>query len=158
MMRVGLGYDSHRVGAERPLVLGGVVVPFERGLIGHSDADAISHAVTDAILGAANLGDIGKLFPDTDPRWKGVDSLVMLRAARDRVHEAGYRVGNVDVVVVCERPKIGPHAAAMRAALAPVLDVPDDAISIKGKTNEGMDGTGRGEGIVVHAVAMLVGA
>ena len=153
--RIGFGYDSHRFAEDRDLILGGVRIPYDRGLTGHSDADAVSHAITDAVLGAANLGDIGRLFPDSDDRWKGADSLMMLRAAVERVHAAGYRIGNVDVVVVCERPKIGPHAEAMRATLAPVLDVPAGAISIKGKTNEGMDGTGRGEGIVVHAVALI---
>lgn len=157
-MRVGVGYDSHRFADGRPLVLGGVRVPHDKGLAGHSDADAVSHAITDALLGAANLGDIGKLFPDADPRWKGADSLMMLRSAVERIHAAGFLVGNVDVVVVCERPKIGPHAEAMRATLAPVLDVPPDAISIKGKTNEGMDATGRGEGVVVHAVATIARA
>jgi 2-C-methyl-D-erythritol 4-phosphate cytidylyltransferase/2-C-methyl-D-erythritol 2,4-cyclodiphosphate synthase len=154
--RIGLGYDSHRFAEGRELILGGVRVPFDRGLAGHSDADAVSHAITDALLGALNLGDIGQLFPDTDPRWRDADSLMMLKAAVGRVHAAGYRVGNVDVVVVCERPKIGPHADAMRAALGAVLDVPPDAISIKGKTNEGMDAAGRGEGLVVHAIATVM--
>jgi 2-C-methyl-D-erythritol 4-phosphate cytidylyltransferase/2-C-methyl-D-erythritol 2,4-cyclodiphosphate synthase len=157
-MRLGLGYDSHRFADGRPLVLGGVRIPHERGLTGHSDADAISHAITDAILGAASLGDIGRLFPDADPAWKDADSLMMLRVAVERVHAAGYRIGNIDVVVICERPKIGPYAEAMRAALAPVLQIPPGAISIKGKTNEGMDATGRGEGIVVHAVALVTRA
>jgi 2-C-methyl-D-erythritol 4-phosphate cytidylyltransferase/2-C-methyl-D-erythritol 2,4-cyclodiphosphate synthase len=155
--RVGFGYDSHRFAEGRPLVLGGVRVPHDKGLAGHSDADAVSHAITDALLGAASLGDIGKLFPDADPRWKGADSLMLLRSTVERIHAAGFLVGNVDVVVVCERPKIGPHAEAMRATLAPVLGVHPDAISIKGKTNEGMDATGRGEGVVVHAVALLTG-
>jgi 2-C-methyl-D-erythritol 4-phosphate cytidylyltransferase/2-C-methyl-D-erythritol 2,4-cyclodiphosphate synthase len=154
-VRIGIGYDSHQFAEGRELVLGGVRVPFDRGLAGHSDADAVSHAITDALLGAANLGDIGKLFPDSDPRWKGADSLMMLRAAVERLHAAGWRIGNVDVVVVCERPKIGPHAEAMRATLAPILGVPLDTVSIKGKTNERMDATGRGEGIVVHAVALV---
>ena len=155
-VRIGIGYDSHRFEAGRPLILGGVRVPSERGLIGHSDADAVCHAVTDAVLGAACLGDIGKLFPDDDPRWKDADSIGMLEGAMARVRDAGYRVGNVDLVVICERPKIGPHSLAMRERLAGVLGVPPGAISIKGKTNEGVDATGRGEALAVHAVAILL--
>ncbi len=154
-LRIGIGYDSHRLVEERPLVLGGVRIPFERGLAGHSDADAVCHAVTDAILGAASLGDIGGLFPDTDPRWKDADSVALLAAAAVRLREAGWRVVNADVVVVCERPRIGPHAAAMCARLAEALNVEPAAVSVKGKTNEGVDATGRGEAIVVHAVALV---
>lgn len=154
-LRVGVGYDSHRFGAERPLLLAGVWIPHDRGLVGHSDADAVCHAVTDAILGAGSLGDIGRLFPDTDPQWKDADSLVMLATAVDRVHGAGYTVGNVDVVVICERPKIGPHATAMRESLARALRVDPSCVSVKGKTNEGVDATGRGEALAVHAVATL---
>lgn len=155
-LRVGMGYDSHRFGQGRQLVLGGVWIPHDRGLTGHSDADAVSHAVTDAILGAGGLGDIGRLFPDTDPAWKDADSLMMLGVAVDRVHEAGYAVGNVDVVVICEQPKIGPHAQAMRESLARVLGVDPSMVSVKGKTNEGVDATGRGEALAVHAVATLL--
>jgi 2-C-methyl-D-erythritol 4-phosphate cytidylyltransferase/2-C-methyl-D-erythritol 2,4-cyclodiphosphate synthase len=155
-VRIGTGYDLHRLVAGRPLILGGVRIAFERGLAGHSDADAVSHAVTDALLGAANLGDIGKLFPDDDPRWKDVDSLQLLELAVARVREAGLAVGNVDVVVIAERPRIGPHTEAMRANLARVLGVGPDRVSIKGKTNETVDATGRGEAIAVHAVALLV--
>jgi 2-C-methyl-D-erythritol 4-phosphate cytidylyltransferase/2-C-methyl-D-erythritol 2,4-cyclodiphosphate synthase len=154
--RIGIGYDSHRFEAGRPLILGGVRVPGDRGLTGHSDADAVCHAVTDAVLGGACLGDIGKLFPDNDPRWKDADSIAMLEGAMCRVRDAGYRVGNVDLVVICERPKIGPYVLAMRERLASVLGVPPDAIGIKGKTNEGVDATGRGEALAVHAVALLV--
>ena len=154
--RIGLGYDSHRFVDGRALVLGGVRIPGERGLIGHSDADAVCHALTDAILGAANLGDIGQLFPDTDPAWKDADSVGLLEAAVSRVHAAGFVIGNVDVVVICERPKIGPHADAMRAVLARALRVTPGDVSIKGKTNEGVDATGRGEALAVHAVAMIV--
>ncbi|HEY8549406.1 MAG TPA: 2-C-methyl-D-erythritol 4-phosphate cytidylyltransferase [Vicinamibacterales bacterium] len=157
-IRVGTGYDLHRLVPGRPLVLGGVRIPFDRGLTGHSDADAVSHAVTDALLGAANLGDIGRLFPDTDPQWKDADSLRLLAAAYARVREAGWQVGNLDVVVIAERPKIGPHAEEMRRTLAGVLEIEPDAIAIKGKTNEGVDATGRGEAIAVHAVALLVRA
>lgn len=154
--RIGIGYDSHRFVEGRPLILGGVRIPYERGLVGHSDADAVCHAVTDAILGAANLGDIGKLFPDTDAAWKDADSVRLLETAVARVADAGYRVGNVDLVVICERPKIGPHADAMRAVLARALRIEPAVISIKGKTNEGVDATGRGEALAVHAVALLL--
>lgn len=155
-MRIGIGYDNHRLVEGRPLVLGGVLVPFERGLAGHSDADAVCHAVTDAVLGAAGLGDIGRLFPDTDPRWRDADSIGLLRDAMDRVHAAGFAVGNVDVIIVAERPKVGPYTEAMRARLADALGVTIAAVSLKGKTNEGVDAVGRGEAIAVHAVAMLV--
>jgi 2-C-methyl-D-erythritol 4-phosphate cytidylyltransferase/2-C-methyl-D-erythritol 2,4-cyclodiphosphate synthase len=154
--RVGHGYDLHRFVPDRPLILGGVRIPHDRGLSGHSDADAIAHAVTDAILGAAALGDIGQLFPDTDPRWKDADSMLMLREAVGRVHAAGYRVGNVDVTVVAERPKIGPHRAVITDRLAAVLQIEPAAVSLKGKTNEGVDAVGRGEALAVHAVALLI--
>lgn len=157
-MRIGIGYDNHRLVEGRPLVLGGVHIPYDRGLAGHSDADAVCHAVTDAVLGAAGLGDIGRLFPDTDPRWQDADSLDLLRDAMARVREAGYVVGNVDIVVVAERPKIAPHAEAMRARLADALGVAPAAIGLKGKTNEGVDAVGRGEAMAVHAVALLVSA
>jgi 2-C-methyl-D-erythritol 4-phosphate cytidylyltransferase/2-C-methyl-D-erythritol 2,4-cyclodiphosphate synthase len=156
-VRTGIGYDLHRFVEGRPLVLGGVRIPHERGLHGHSDADAIAHAVTDAVLGAAALGDVGVLFPDTDPRWKDADSMRMLAAAVNRLHDAGGRVVNVDVVVVTEQPKIGPHREAIRAALASVLGVSPMAVSVKGKTNEGVDATGRGEALAVHAVATVAG-
>jgi len=156
--RIGTGYDLHVFAEGRPLILGGVRIPYDRGLKGHSDADAVCHAVTDAILGAANLGDIGRLFPDTDPRYKDADSLVLLADAAARVREAGWQVVNVDVVVIAERPKIGPHAAAMQASLAGPLGVDPGAIAIKGKTNEGVDATGRGEAVAVHAVALIARA
>jgi 2-C-methyl-D-erythritol 4-phosphate cytidylyltransferase/2-C-methyl-D-erythritol 2,4-cyclodiphosphate synthase len=155
--RTGLGYDLHRFVEGRPLVLGGVRIPHDLGLLGHSDADAIAHAVTDAVLGAAALGDIGALFPDTDPRWKDADSMRLLAAAVARVREAGGRIVNLDVVVVAERPKIGPHRDAIRAALAAVLGVAPGAVSVKGKTNEGVDAIGRGEALAVHAVATVAG-
>jgi 2-C-methyl-D-erythritol 4-phosphate cytidylyltransferase / 2-C-methyl-D-erythritol 2,4-cyclodiphosphate synthase len=156
-MRIGFGYDLHRFVEGRPLVLAGVTVPFEKGLLGHSDADAVCHAVTDALLSAANLGDIGKLFPDTDPQWKDADSLRLLEDAAARVRAAGYRVVNVDVVVVAERPKIGPHTAEMRARLSHALAVDPRDVGIKGKTNEGVDAIGRGEAIAVYAVALIAG-
>ncbi len=157
-MRIGSGYDLHRLVAGRPLILGGVAIPFETGLDGHSDADIICHAVTDAVLGAAALGDIGRLFPDTDPAWQGADSIALLRRAMERVHEAGFRVGNVDVTVIAERPKLLPHVAAICANLAAALDVAPSAVSVKGKTNEKVDSMGRGESMACHAVALLLAA
>jgi 2-C-methyl-D-erythritol 2,4-cyclodiphosphate synthase len=153
--RVGFGYDSHTFGAPRPLRLGGVEIPHTSGLKGHSDADAVTHALTDALLGAAGLGDIGRLFPDSDPRWKDADSLQFLAEVRDRVLGAGLRIVNVDVTVVTQHPRLAPYAPAMRARLATVLQVPAGAVSIKAKTNEGMDAVGRGEGLQVFAVASL---
>ena len=153
--RIGIGYDLHRLVEGRPLILGGVRIAHERGLAGHSDADAVCHAVTDALLGACALGDIGRLFPDTDPAWKDADSVALLRGAMARVREAGYEVANIDVVVVAERPKIGPHVAAMRETLGRALGLDEGAISVKAKTNEGVDATGRGEAIAVHAVALV---
>ena len=142
----------------RRLVLAGVEVPFDLGLDGHSDADIVCHALTDAVLGAAALGDIGRLFPDTDAAWKDADSLALLRDAVARVAAAGFRVGNVDVTVVAQRPKLVPHLDAMRANLAAALGVGIAQVSIKGKTNEGVDSMGRGESMACHAVALLVGA
>jgi 2-C-methyl-D-erythritol 4-phosphate cytidylyltransferase/2-C-methyl-D-erythritol 2,4-cyclodiphosphate synthase len=153
--RAGLGYDLHRLVEGRPLILGGVVIPFDRGLAGHSDADAVCHAITDAILGAAGAGDIGRHFPDTDPRWKGASSLDLLRRAVEIVRGQGLAVGNVDATVILERPKLAPHVDAMRATLAEVLGVTIDRVSIKGKTNEGIGEIGRGEAIAVHAIALV---
>lgn len=154
--RIGTGYDLHRLVAGRPLVLGGVRVPFELGLDGHSDADIVCHAVTDAVLGAAALGDIGRLFPDTDASWKDADSVGLLRQAMARVHQAGYRVGNVDVTVIAQRPKLLPFVPAIRETLAAALDVDVAAVSVKGKTNEQVDSMGRGESMACHAVALLL--
>jgi 2-C-methyl-D-erythritol 2,4-cyclodiphosphate synthase len=154
-LRTGIGYDSHRFEAGRPLVLGGVTIPHDRGLAGHSDADAVAHALTDAILGAAAAGDIGRLFPDTDPRWKGADSIALLREAHRQVRERGWAFVQGDVTVICERPKLGPFVAEMTGRLAVALDVGADAIGLKAKTNEGMGFVGRGEGIAVIAVATL---
>lgn len=155
MPRIGFGYDSHTFGADRPLLLGGVTIPHATGLSGHSDGDAVAHAVTDAILGAAALGDIGALFPDTDPRWQGADSMAMLATACERVRAAGFVVANVDVTVVTQQPRIAPHVPAMRARLADILGVSATVVSVKGKTNEGMDAVGRGEGLQAYAVALL---
>jgi len=155
-MRIGLGYDSHRFDESRPLILAGVTIPDAPGLTGHSDADAVAHAVTDAILGAAAAGDIGTHFPDDDDTWKDADSMELLSKAVKIVGHAGLRVGNVDVTVVCERPKLAPHRDDMARNLADVLRVTAGHVSIKGKTNETMGWEGRGEGIAVHAVALLV--
>ena len=154
-MRIGFGYDSHSFDEDRDCVLGGVVIPGVPGLSGFSDGDALSHAVTDALLGAACLGDIGRHFPPGDERWRDAHSMDLLQRAVSLVHEAGYRVGNVDVTVVCELPKIGPVAERIRRALAGVLEVKLDSVSVKGKSNEGMGWEGRREGIAVHAVALL---
>lgn len=153
--RVGLGYDLHRFGAGEALRLGGVLIPHDRGLVGHSDADAVCHAVTDAILGAAAAGDIGRHFPDTDPRWRGASSIALLRASAGLARSRGFVVVNVDVVVVTEHPRIAPHVERMREALAAAVGVEPSAVGIKGKTSEGVGATGRGEALEVHAVAML---
>jgi 2-C-methyl-D-erythritol 4-phosphate cytidylyltransferase/2-C-methyl-D-erythritol 2,4-cyclodiphosphate synthase len=154
-VRVGTGYDLHRLVEGRLLILGGVTVPFDRGLAGYSDADAVCHAVTDAILGAAAAGDIGRHFPNTDPQWQGASSIDLLRRAAAVVRGMGLTVVNVDATVIAERPKLAPHVDAMRANLAEALGVSADRISVKGKTNEGVGELGRGEAIAVHAVALL---
>jgi 2-C-methyl-D-erythritol 2,4-cyclodiphosphate synthase len=153
--RVGIGYDSHRFLAGRPLVLGGVAVPHTHGLAGHSDADAIAHALTDAILGAAGAGNIGQLFPDTDPRWKDADSMELLGTAHELVRDRGLTLAQADCAVITEAPRLAPHLIAMGAALAARLGVESGAISVKAKTNEGMGFIGRGEGLAVIAVAVL---
>jgi 2-C-methyl-D-erythritol 2,4-cyclodiphosphate synthase len=153
--RVGIGYDSHRFAAGRPLVLGGVTIPHSQGLAGHSDADAVAHALTDAILGAAGAGNIGQLFPDTDPQWKDADSMELLRTAHELVRGRGYALAQAACSVITELPRLGPHLAAMAAALAARLGVEAGAISVKAKTNEGMGFIGRGEGLAVIAVVVL---
>lgn len=155
--RIGTGYDLHRLVAGRPLVLAGLTIPHEKGLSGHSDADAVCHAVTDALLGATALGDIGRRFPDTDAAWKDADSMQLLAQIVERVAAAGFTIGNVDVTVIAERPKLAPHADAMRANLARVLGIDLARVSLKGKTNEKVDAVGAGEAIAVHAVAMVFG-
>jgi 2-C-methyl-D-erythritol 2,4-cyclodiphosphate synthase len=155
MYRIGVGYDSHRTIDGRTLILGGEYIPFSAGLKGHSDGDALCHAITDAILGAAAQGDIGRHFPDTDPRWKDADSLVLLREAARMVREHGYEVGNLDVTVILERPKIKDAIEQMRTRLAEALAIDRDRVSIKGKTNEGVDAVGRGEAVAAHAVALV---
>lgn len=154
-IRIGNGYDLHRLVEGRPLILGGVTIPFERGLIGHSDADAVCHAVTDAILGGAGLGDIGRHFPDTDAAWKDANSIDLLRTAAGVVAAAGYAVINVDVTVIAQRPKLSPHAEAMSANVAAALGIAPSQVSVKGKTNEGVDATGAGDAMAAHAVALL---
>ena len=154
-MRIGFGYDSHRFEDGRRLVLGGVTIPGATGLKGHSDADVLIHAIIDALLGAAARGDIGSHFPDTDARWKDADSAQLLAAVVEEIAAAGYRIGNVDATVICERPKLWPHIDAIRARLAQLLGVDVGQVSVKGKTNEQMDAVGAGVGIAVHAVALL---
>ena len=155
MNRVGIGYDLHRLVEGRKLMIGGIEVPFEKGSQGHSDGDVLSHAICDALLGAAGLGDIGTHFPDTDPKWKGASSLIFLEHVRGLLANCQFRIVNIDAIVVCERPKLGPHFPAMRAGLTKVLGITADAINLKAKTNEGVDAVGRGEAIAAHAVASL---
>ena len=154
-MRIGHGYDVHRLVRSRKLILGGVELPFEKGLLGHSDADVLAHAVMDALLGAAALGDIGKLFPDSDPAYEGTDSLVLLRQVTEVLAEHGYRIGNVDATVLAQRPKLAPHIPAMREKLAAAMGVDRSQVSVKATTEEGLGFTGAGEGIAVHAVALI---
>lgn len=153
--RIGIGYDVHKLADGRPLVLGGVVVPSPVGLVGHSDADVLVHAVMDALLGAAALGDIGKLFPDTDPRFKNADSVGLLREVAAALVAAGWAVGNVDATVAAERPKLAPYIGAMRQRIAEALALPLDAVSVKATTSEGLGFVGAGEGMSAHAVALL---
>jgi len=153
--RAGVGYDLHRLVEGRPLILGGITIPFDRGLVGHSDADAVCHAITDAVLGAAAAGDIGGHFPDTDPTWKDASSVDLLQRAAEIVRDRGFEVGNVDVSVIAERPKLAPYIDAMRARVAKALGIDIDRVSIKGKTNEGIGELGRGEAIAVHAIALV---
>ncbi len=154
-MRVGFGYDSHVFESGKPLVLGGVIIPGCDGLKAHSDGDVLIHAVVDALLGAAALGDIGSHFPDTDERWKGADSGELLRSVVYEIRGASYAIENVDVTVICERPKLRPFVELIRSSLADLMGVGIGRVSVKGKTNEGMDAVGAGRGIVVHAVALL---
>lgn len=154
-MRIGHGYDVHRLAAGRKLILGGVEIPWELGLLGHSDADVLTHAVMDALLGAAALGDIGQHFPDTDPAYEGADSLVLLHQVVKVLGENGYVIGNVDATVLAQRPKLAPHISVMREKLAKTMDIGIDQISIKATTEEGLGFTGAGEGIAVHAVALI---
>ncbi len=154
-MRIGHGYDVHRLVEGRRLILGGVEIPWEKGLLGHSDADVLTHAVMDALLGAAALGDIGKLFPDTDPAYEGADSIALLRRVTAILQEHGYRVGNVDATVIAQRPKLAPHISRIRDHLAEAMGIGRDRVSVKATTEEGLGFTGEGFGIAAHAVALL---
>lgn len=154
-IRVGQGFDVHALVEGRPLIIGGVTIPHTHGLLGHSDADVLLHAITDAILGAAALGDIGRHFPDTDPRYKGADSRVLLRDAVKLVHEAGWKVINIDATIHAQAPKMGPHAAAMVAHIAADVAISPDCINIKAKTNEGLGHLGRKEGIAANVAVLL---
>jgi 2-C-methyl-D-erythritol 2,4-cyclodiphosphate synthase len=155
MIRVGLGYDVHKLVEGRKLILGGVDIPYEKGLLGHSDADVLLHAITDALFGAAALGDIGSHFPDTDPRYKGADSLKLLEACGTELREYGWKIGNIDAVIVAQRPKLLPYVPQMRENIARVLGSDISQVSVKGKTEEGLGFTGSGEGMAVHAVCLL---
>ena len=154
-MRIGHGYDVHRLVEGRPLILGGVNIPYEKGLLGHSDADVLLHAVSDALLGAAGLGDIGKHFPDTDPQYKGADSLQLLRIVVSRVLEKGYRISNIDVTMIAQKPKLRPHIEAMEQNIASAVGIPADRVNVKATTEEQLGFTGTGEGMRCHAVCLL---
>ena len=153
--RVGIGYDLHRLDAGRKLIIGGIEVPFDKGPVGHSDGDVLAHALCDALLGAAGLGDIGTHFPDSDPKWKGANSLLFLENVRKLLTDKRLKIEHVDAVVILERPKLGPHFPKMREALAKSLGVSAEMIHLKAKTNEGVDAVGRGEAIACHVAAML---
>ncbi len=157
MTRAGIGHDLHRLAEGRKLVLGGVEVPFHKGPVGHSDGDALAHAICDALLGAAGLGDIGTHFPDTDPKWKDVSSLRFLERVRDLLAEHQLRISHMDAIVITEKPKLGPHFPAMREALAKSLGISVSAINLKAKTNEGVDAIGHGEAIAAQAIVTLEG-
>ncbi len=153
--RCGIGYDLHRLAEGRKLIVGGVELPFEKGPVGHSDGDVLAHALCDALLGGAGLGDIGTHFPDTDPKWKGANSLLFLEQAKKLLDEKHFVIEHIDAVVITEKPKLGPHFPKMREALAKALGIPVEKIHLKAKTNEGVDAIGRGEAIAAHVVATL---
>ena len=155
MIRIGHGYDSHRFEAGRPLILGGITIPSERGLAGHSDADAVAHAVTDALLGAAALGDIGTHFPPSDEEWRGADSMDLLVRIVRLIEAENYQVVNLDITVITEEPRLGPYTEAMGGRIAGVLGIAPGNVSVKAKTNEGLGSLGRSEGLAVHAVTLL---
>lgn len=154
-MRIGHGYDVHKLVENRKLILGGVEIPFEKGLLGHSDADVLLHAISDSLLGALALGDIGKLFPDNDPQYEGADSLVLLQRVYEVVKEKGYEITNIDATVLAQRPKLRPYIDEMRANIANTLEVDVDRISVKATTEEGLGFTGKGEGIAAHCICLL---
>jgi 2-C-methyl-D-erythritol 2,4-cyclodiphosphate synthase len=155
MTRAGIGYDLHRLAEGRKLILGGIEIPFPKGPVGHSDGDALAHALCDALLGAAGLGDIGAHFPDTDPKWKDASSLRFLERIRDLLAEHGFRIVHIDATVIMEKPKLGPHFPAMRESLAKALGIAPSTINLKAKTNESVDAIGRGEAIAAQAIATL---
>ena len=155
MLRIGHGYDVHRLVENRKLILGGVEIAYEKGLLGHSDADVLLHAISDALLGAAAMGDIGKLFPDTDPAFEGADSLVLLHEVCQRVRQKGYTPVNIDATVLCQRPKLMPHICAMRENIARACGIDVDFVSVKATTEEGLGFTGEGQGIAAHAVCLI---
>ncbi len=157
-IRIGHGYDVHRLVPDRPLILGGVTIPHSTGLLGHSDADVLLHAISDALLGALALGDIGKHFPDTDPRYAGADSRVLLAAVVDLIRQRGWEVGNVDATILAQAPKLAPHILQMRQNIAETLGIPIDRVSVKATTEEHLGFTGEGLGIAAHAVCLLFGA
>lgn len=154
-MRIGMGYDVHRLVEDRRLILGGVDIPYEKGLLGHSDADVLLHAIMDAMLGAAALGDIGRHFPDTDPAYKGADSMVLLQACREKLRAAGYRVHNLDALICAQAPKMAPHIETMRANIARALQLDVDAVNVKATTTERLGFVGDGSGISAYAVCLL---
>ena len=154
-LRIGNGYDIHRLGPDRPLILGGVQIPHTLGLLGHSDADVLTHAIMDAILGALSLGDIGLYFPPSDPQWAGADSLVLLSQVNQMIQTQGWRISNLDTVIVAERPKLKPHIQNMRGRLANILQIEPEQIGVKATTNEKLGPTGREEGIAAYAVVLL---
>ena len=155
-IRIGNGYDLHRLVSDRRLVLGGVKIPCEKGLLGHSDADVLTHAIMDAMLGALALGDIGHYFPPTDPKWAGADSIMLLQQVQELILAQGWQVNNLDAVVIAEAPKLKPHIKAIRDRLSQAMNLPIDCVSVKATTNEGMDAIGQKEAIAVHAVVLLV--
>jgi 2-C-methyl-D-erythritol 2,4-cyclodiphosphate synthase len=155
-VRIGIGNDIHRLVAGRKLILGGVEIPFEKGLQGHSDADSLTHAICDALLGAAGMGDIGTHFSDKDPQWKDADSLMLLRRVCAMLRAAGWSIGNVDATILAERPKMMPHIPAMKAKLAEAMNIEEACLNLKAKTNEGLDAIGRGEAIGAQAIALLL--
>lgn len=155
-LRIGLGYDAHKFIAGRPLRLGGITIPYDRGLQGHSDADALLHAICDALLGAASMGDIGVLFPPSDPAYKNIDSRELLHAVKHRLDEAGWQIINIDTTIIAQVPKLSPYYDAMREAIASVLHISPDCVGLKATTPEGMGALGRAEGIAAYAVALLM--
>ena len=155
-MRIGQGYDVHRLVPDRALIIGGVEIPYELGLLGHSDADVLLHAITDSLFGAAAMGDIGTHFPDSDPAYRGADSLELLRQCGELLRQAGYRIGNIDSTIIAQKPKMAPHIPQMRRKIADALQIPVDAVSVKAKTEEGLGFTGTGQGIAAQSICLIL--